>query len=53
MKMAKRSIIALALLMGSLSLSAQELKLFSPEMLDAASYPHQVVMDFLERYFGK
>ena len=39
--------------MGSLSLSAQGLKLFSPEMHDAASYPHQVVMDFLERYFGK
>lgn len=53
MKMAKRSIIALALLMGSLSTSAQGLKLFSPEMHDAASYPHQVVMDFLERYFGK
>ena len=53
MKMAKRSIIALVLLMGSLSLSAQELKLFSPEMHDAASYPHHVVMDFLERYFGK
>lgn len=51
--MAKRSIIALALLMGSLSTSAQGLKLFSPEMHDAASYPHQVVMDFLERYFGK
>jgi hypothetical protein len=41
------------MLMGSLSLSAQGLKLFSPEMHDAASYPHQVVMDFLERYFGK
>lgn len=51
--MAKRSIIALTLLMGCLSLSAQGLKLFSPEVHDAASYPHQVVMDFLERYFGK
>jgi hypothetical protein len=50
--MAKRSTIALTLLMGFLSLSAQELKLFSPKMRDAASYPHQVVMDFLERYFG-
>lgn len=35
------------------SASSQSLKLFSPEMRDAASYPHQVVMDFLERYFGK
>lgn len=52
-KMAKCSIIALALLMGCLSVSAQGLKLFSPEMHDAASYPHQIVMDFLERYFGK
>ena len=53
MKMARCSIIAWTMLMGSLSLSAQGLKLFSPEMHDAASYPHQVVMDFLERYFGK
>lgn len=51
--MAKRSIITLGLLIGSLSVSAQGLKLFSPEMRDAANYPHQVVMDFLERYFGK
>ena len=53
MKMAKRNIIVSVLLIGSLSISAQGLKLFSPEMRDAASYPHQVVMDFLERYFGK
>ena len=52
-KMAKRSIIALVMLIGCLSTSAQELKLFNSEMHDAASYPHQVVMDFLERYFGK
>lgn len=51
--MIKRSIIALGLLIGSLSVSAQGLKLFSPEVRDAANYPHQVVMDFLERYFGK
>ena len=51
--MAKRSIIALTLLIGNLYISAQGLKLFSPNMHDAASYPHQVVMDFLERYFGK
>ena len=53
MKIALRSSIALWLLMGSMPTSAQGLKLFSPEMHDAASYPHQVVMDFLERYFGK
>lgn len=51
--MAKRSIIAFVLLMVSLSVTAQGLKLFSSEMRDAASYPHQIVMDFLERYFGK
>ena len=51
--MAKRSIIVLALFVGTLSVSAQELKLFSPAMHDAASYPQQVVMDFIERYFGK
>ena len=48
-----RSIIVLFLLTGSLSLSAQGLKLFSPEIRDAADYHQRVVMDFLERYFGK
>lgn len=48
-----RSIIALSLLMGSVPMAGQGLRLFSPEMRDAADYPHQVVMDFLERYFGK
>jgi len=51
--MAKRSIIVLALLVGTLSVSAQGLKLFSPAIHDAASYSQQVVMDFIERYFGK
>ena len=51
--MSIRSIIVLFLLTGSLSLSAQGLKLFSPEMRDAADYHQRVVMDFLERYFGK
>lgn len=51
--MVKCSIIALTLLIGTLSTSAQGLKLFSPEMRDAASYPLQVVMDFIERYFGQ
>ncbi len=48
-----RSIIVFLLLTGSLSLQAQELKLFSQEIHDAANYHQQVVMDFLERYFGK
>lgn len=50
--MVKRGIIALILLTGSLFSLAQGLKLFSPEMRDAANYPQHVVMDFLERYFG-
>ena len=48
-----RSIMTFLCLAEWISLSAQGLKLFSPEIHDAASYPHQVVMDFLERYFGK
>lgn len=50
--MARRSII-ISGLMWSMLLSSQGLKLFSPEIHDAAPYTHQVVMDFLERYFGK
>lgn len=50
--MSIRSITILLLLTGCLSLSAQGLKLFGSEMRDAADYPHRVVMDFLERYFG-
>lgn len=53
MKIRTRSIITMLLLIGTQSLSAQELKLFSPEVRDAASYNQLVVMDFLERYFGK
>ena len=34
------------------SASSQGLKLFSPEMKEAASTPQTVVMDFLERYFN-
>jgi len=49
--MVTRSIITMLLLMGTQSLSAQGLKLFSPEVRDAASYHQLVVMDFLERYF--
>ena len=51
--MVRRSIITLVLLTVNLSVWSQGLKLFSPEVHDAADYPHQVVMDFLERYFGK
>ena len=50
--MVTRSIITILLLIGTQSLSAQGLKLFSPEVRDAASYHQLVVMDFLERYFG-
>lgn len=53
MKMVKRSMLALLMMISFVSASAQELKLFSSEMRSAADYPHQVVMDFLERYFGK
>lgn len=53
MKIRTRSIITMLLLIGTQFLSAQELKLFSPEVRDAASYNQLVVMDFLERYFGK
>ena len=50
--MIKRSIAALVLMTGCFSASAQGLKLFSPAMRDAATYHQQVVMDFMERYFG-
>lgn len=51
--MDRRGIMASTLLTVCLSAMAQGLKLFSPEVRDAASYPNQVVMDFIERYFGK
>lgn len=47
-----RIIIFISMLVGCLTLSAQGLKLFSPELHDAAGYHQRVVMDFLERYFG-
>lgn len=43
----------LLMLVGTLSLSAQGLRLFSPAVHDAVGYHQRVVMDFLERYFGK
>lgn len=48
----RRSIIVLLGMAWTLFLPAQGLKLFNPEIRDAATYPHRVVMDFLERYFG-
>lgn len=51
--MKNRSIMLLLLLIGTLSLSAQGHKLFSPAAHDAADYHQRVVMDFMERYFGK
>lgn len=53
MKIGIRNAIMLFMLAGSLSLQAQVLHLFSPDVRDAADYPHQVVMDFIERYFSK
>lgn len=47
------SIMLLLMLVGTLSLSAQGLRLFSPAVHDAVGYHQRVVMDFLERYFGK
>ena len=52
MQFVRRSIIVLLGLAWALFMPAQELKLFNPEIRDAVSYPHRVVMDFLERYFG-
>lgn len=52
MKISSRSIILSLSLVWTLSSPAQVLKLFSPEVRDAATYPHRVVMDFIERYFG-
>ncbi len=50
--MFRRSIITSIMLAGSLILQAQGLHLFSSEIREAADYPHQMVMDFIERYFG-
>ena len=48
----RRVINICLLLMVCASASSQELKLFSPEMKEAASTPQTVVMEFLERYFN-
>lgn len=49
--MLKRSVYTLLLMIWYVSASSQGLKLFSPEMKEAAPKPQVVVMDFLERYF--
>ena len=51
MKALNRSIIVLILAAWTMFSPAQQLKLFNPEIRDAAAYPHRVVMDFVERYF--
>lgn len=48
-----RSFLLLLMLIEALSLSAQGQRLFSPAVHDAVGYHQRVVMDFLERYFGK
>lgn len=51
--MKNRHIMLLLMLVGTLSLSAQGMRLFSPAVHDAVGYHQRVVMDFLERYFSK
>ena len=47
----RRLVYTLLLAMVFISASSQGLKLFSPEMKEAAPKSHRVVMDFIERYF--
>lgn len=51
--MLKRSVYTLLLTIWCTSASSQGLKLFSPEMKEAAPKSQAVVMDFLERYFSE
>ena len=52
--MKKRLVYTLLLLLAGLgSVSSQGIKLFSPEMKEAASKSQVVVMDFMERYFSQ
>ena len=51
--MLRRSIYTFLLIVWCASASSQGLRLFSPEMKEAAPKTQVVVMDFLERYFGK
>ena len=50
--MLKRSVYTLLLMIWCASASSQGLKLFNPEMKEAAPKAQAVVMDFLERYFS-
>ena len=50
--MLRRSIYTFLLIVWCASASSQGLRLFSPEMKEAAPKNHVVVMDFLERYFN-
>ena len=52
--MKKRLVYTLLLLLAGFgSVSSQGIKLFSPEMKEAASKSQVVVMDFMERYFSQ
>lgn len=51
--MLKRTVYTLLLIIWCASASSQGLKLFSPEMKEAAPKAQVVVMDFLERYFSE
>ena len=52
--MKKRLVYTLLLLLAGMgSVSSQGIKLFSPEMKEAASKSQVVIMDFLERYFSQ
>lgn len=47
-----RCLLCLLLLIGSLCVSAQQLRLFSTETFGVATHQQAVVMHFLERYFN-
>ena len=51
LKFMRRWLLLLLLAVMCVSVSAQNLKLFSPEMKARATRPQVVVMDFMERYF--
>lgn len=51
--MLKRSIYTFLLIVWCASASSQGLKLFNPEMKEAAPKTQMVVMEFLERYFSE
>lgn len=51
--MLRRSVYTFLLIVWCVSASSQGLKLFSPEVKEAAPRTQVVVMDFLERYFSE